>query len=138
MHIAMLNLFPTWMLIGFLMIAFSLSATFFFITIRRYYPKLLSETMSPAFGVMGTSYGFLLGFTIAILWQNYTASSNVTAAEAANFNLIINDLQLLAPEAQLKLIAGIKSYINIIRDVEWSAMKRGESASNAWAALNSL
>lgn len=114
-----------------------LSLLFFFI-VRRFFPKLLTETMSPAFGVMGTSYGFLLGFSIAILWQNYTAASNVTAAEAGNFSLLLNDLQILPDDAQLKLLKGLVDYINIVKNQEWEAMKWGESAPIAYKAIHDL
>ncbi len=126
------------MLLLFIMTGLSSISLASFFVVRRFFPKFLTTEMSPAFGVMGTSYGFLLGFSIAILWQNYTAATNVTAAEAANFSLIINDVQLLKPDDQLKLIKGLKDYITIVKNEEWEAMKWGESAPMAWKSIHDV
>ncbi len=138
MHRALVNMLPSWMFIALLMAFFLLSATIFFFAVRRYFPKLLTEQMSPAFTVMGTSYGFLLGFVIAILWQNYTAATNIVATEASNINLLINNLQLFPPDVQLKLIKVIRVYIDILKDHEWEAMRWGEPAHETWRTINDL
>lgn len=134
----LLNSYPSWVFLMFILSGLAFIALTSFFLVRRFFPKLLTDEMSPAFGVMGTSYGFLLGFSIAILWQNYTAATNVTAAEAANFSLIINDIQLLKPDDQLKLIKGLKDYITIVKNEEWEAMKWGESAPMAWKSIHDI
>lgn len=134
----LLNTLPSSLFILSIMLGLSFLSLIFFFVVRRYFPKLLTETMSPAFSVMGTSYGFLLGFSIAILWQNYTAAGNVTAAEAGNFSLLLNDLQILPQDAQLKLLKGLVDYINLVKHQEWEAMKWGESAPVAYKAIHDL
>lgn len=134
----LLNTYPAWVLLLFIMTGLSVISLLSFFLVRRFFPKLLTSEMSPAFGVMGTSYGFLLGFSIAILWQNYTAATNVTAAEAANFSLIINDVQLLNQDDQLKLLKGLKEYITLVKNEEWEAMKWGESAPMAWKSIHDV
>lgn len=138
MHRALVNMLPSWVFIALLMAFFALAATVFFFVVRRYFPKLLTEQMSPAFTVMGMSYGFLLGFVIAILWQNYTAATNIVATEASNINILINNMQLLPPDAQLKIIKGLNVYLDILKDKEWGTMRWGEPAHETWRTINDL
>lgn len=138
MHRYLVNMLPAWLFILLMMVFFSTAAILFFVVVRRRFPKLLTEQMSPAFTVMGTSYGFLLGFVIAILWQNYTAATNIVATEASNINLLINNMQLFPPDVQLKLIKGLKVYLGILKGQEWDAMKWGEPAHETWRTINDL
>jgi hypothetical protein len=138
MHRYLVNQLPVWafdLLIIFCVILFSAIVYF---GVRRFFPKLQTETLSSAFAVLGTSYAFLLGFTISILWQNYSGAMKATTSEATFFNQIINDLPSLAPVDQIKIITGMQNYIEVMKTQEWPAMRIGEVTNVGWTALNRL
>lgn len=137
-HRSLLNFLPSWEFTLFLFSVLLVASLVFYIIARKVFPKLLTETMSPAFGVMGTSFGFILGFSIAILWQNYTAATKSTIDEGTSFNVLINNISALKPEDQLKMIGGIETYIDILKTKEWPAMSQGTFAPEAWSAFNNL
>jgi hypothetical protein len=138
MHRAMVNWLPSWMVIVVIMVGLTALAFMFYYSLRRYLPKHVVETESPGFGVMGASYGFLLGFTISILWQNYVYAVGVTLSEASALNNIVTNILALAPADQTKLIAAVQNYLTILKDVEWAEMCYGRSAPEAWAALYNI
>jgi hypothetical protein len=128
----------TWQFIGMVFTILLCSSLLIYFLARRIFPKLLTDTMSPAFGVMGTSFGFILGFTIAILWQNYTAGMKYVQDEGTSFNILINNLSPLDPKDQLKLVEGVDDYISVLKKREWPAMSRGTYSPEAWTAYNRL
>lgn len=138
MHRELVNLLPLWGFDLFMIICVTLFATFIYFSARQFFPRLLTDSLSSAFTVLGTSYGFILGFTISILWHNYSGALKVTVNEATDFNIIINNLIALAPDAQLKIIDGIQNYIDVMKNHEWPEMQAGNITNAGWSALNHL
>ena len=138
MHRDLVNSLPLWGFYLLMIICVTLFVTFIYFSVRKFAPRLLTDSLSPAFTVLGTSYGFILGFTISILWHNYSGAMRVTVSEATDFNIIINNLVALAPEAQIKIIDGIQNYIDVMKNQEWAEMQAGNVTNAGWSALNHL
>jgi hypothetical protein len=94
--------------------------------------------MPPSFNVIGTAVGFLLGFTIALLWQNYSNALRLSLEEASTFYLILDSIEVLSPQTQGKFIPAVQNYLTILTDTEWPAMRLGLGTSEAWDAFHNI
>lgn len=137
-HRSIINTLPSWGVIGILVICFSIVAILSYYVVRRYYPKLVTENMSPSFSVTATAVAFLLGFTIALLWQNYTNAIKLTLDEAINFYVMLDYVKLLAPQEQSKVISSILNYTNVLNTTEWPSLRLGVVSSEGWEAFNQI
>lgn len=137
-HRTLVNTLPTWGVVGVLFLFFMTVAFVSYFAIRRFYPKLLSDRMSPSFGVIGGAVAFLLGFTISRLWQNYSTALQLTLNEASNFYTMLSNIKKLNPIEQQQLNTAIQNYLTILRDKEWPSMRLGVNTSEGWNAFNKI
>ncbi len=137
-HRTLINTLPSWGVIGILFVFFAAVAFLSYFIVRRFYPKLITDSMSPAFSVIATAVAFLLGFTIALLWQNYTNAIKLTLDEAVNFYVMLDYVKTLNPIEQSKLISVIQNYTSVLNAKEWPAMRLGLSSSEGWNAFNQI
>lgn len=137
-HRSIVNMLPSWGVILILILCFGTVALISYFTLRRFYPKVLTETLTPAFGVIGTAVAFLLGFTIALLWQNYQNALKLSLDEASNFYLILENIRALSVDNQTKVIAAVQEYFKALNTQEWPALRLGLGTSAAWDAFSNI
>lgn len=137
-HRSIVNMVPSWGVVAILIVCFVLVAFISYTFVRRFFPKLLTDAMPPSFGVIGTAVGFLMGFTIALLWQNYQSALRLSLDESANFYLMLENAQYLDPASQSKVLSSIDNYLTALKDKEWPSMRLGLKTSDGWNAFNQI
>jgi len=137
-HRSLVNFLPFTGLVILLFFVFLGISLASYIIVKRYFPKLLTDTMPPTFAVISGAFAFLLGFTISLLWQNYTNANKLTLDEAVSFYVMIDSLLALDLVAQGKMILGLQNYLTVLKELEWPAMHLGRAIPDGWNAHHQL
>lgn len=137
-HRTLVNALPFSGMVLLLFVSFLLVSIGLYFAVKRYAPKLISDSMPANFSVISGAFAFLLGFTISLLWQNYTSANKLALDEAVNFYIMIDSLLAFDLVTQGKVIAGIQNYISVLKDLEWPAMHLGRVVPDGWNAHHHL
>lgn len=137
----LLNNVPTWA-IFFSLIIFIVA---FAVTVRyvtkHYLPQLsLSQRdyISTYIGILRSGETIFIAFTVIVLWQTYSTTKLFVSQEANELAKIVIDSHAFAAKEKAVIEAGVKNYIQIVRQEEWPLMREGKKSANAEKAFENL
>ncbi len=77
-----------------------------------------NSTISPYLSVIGIVYGALLGFTVVVSWQQYTAAKAVVVAEATSLTTLYRQTAAMPEPERAQMRALLRTYTTD-EGVEW-------------------
>jgi hypothetical protein len=110
--------------------------------LNRYWPsdnrKLLNDVTGWQLGVLGTTYGVILGFMLYTVWQGFSAAqidANLEATSMLNVYRLAEGL----PSPQRQAIQNLaRKYETAVVEEEWPAMERQTEDRAAVAVLDEM
>lgn len=137
-HRAIVNMIPFWGVVLVLAAYFAVVATAAYYTVKKYFPWMFEERMSPSSYLMASAVAFLKGFTIILLWQNYQKAMALSLDEATSFFVFFQHLENMSAEFQHAIIPALQNYMDVLKNQEWPALRLGISVSTGWEAFSNL
>lgn len=117
---------------AFLVVASMVVAVFVVALLNRFWPtnhrKLVNDVTGWQLGILGTTYGVILGFMLSTVWADFRNAENDASLEAAAvLNIYRIAAELPSPERDAMRELALK-YADVVVSQEWPAMQRqGES-----------
>src|SRR5580658_9515113 len=115
---------------GFFVLTALVGSTFILALLNRAWPissrKLVNDVTGWQLGILGTTYGVILGFMLYTVWTDFRAAdvdANLEASSVLNVYRIAEGLPSPEGEAMQRLAA---KYVHEAVDHEWPAMQRQE------------
>jgi hypothetical protein len=113
-----------------------------FVLVRRTLPHWRTEASSAvSAGVAAmvmTLFALVLAFAAVNLYQGFTDASGNVADEANSLAEIARDVRVFPNPEQFRVQAAIVNYINVVRNVEFPAMRNGTSDPGEGLAVDRL
>jgi hypothetical protein len=113
---------------AFLVVASMVVAVFVVALLNRFWPtnhrKLVNDVTGWQLGILGTTYGVILGFMLSTVWTGFHNAENDASLEAASvMNIYRIAAELPSPEREEMQRLAMK-YADLVVNQEWPAMQR--------------
>jgi hypothetical protein len=96
--------------------------------LRREYNDIIGATGA----IVGTVCAVLLAFTAVVTWETFSKGEEIAEAEANDAaNLYLNAAGLPKPASE-ELRAYVRSYVELVIQVEWPAQRGGHLDASVW------
>lgn len=132
---------PTWLfLVVAAVVAISFAAGSILVA-NRVAPEISKEhnaMMSPFLTVVGLVYGSLLGFTVAVGWQQFYAAHAVVANEAATVATMYRQTVAMPEPEQTQVRQLLRQYARAVVAPEWDLQSSGGTSDSARAAITGM
>lgn len=87
------------------------------------------------YGILGTIYAVILGFSVVVLWEQFHDAEVVADREASQLSNLHLLAQGLPADQQVAFTLSLEKYCKLVIDEEWSLMDQGKPSPNAHAQL---
>ena len=87
------------------------------------------------YGVLGTIYAVILGFSVVFLWEQYHDAETIADREASQLSDLHRLAQALPAGQQDALILSLENYCKLVVDEEWPLMDQRKSSAKAHEQL---
>jgi hypothetical protein len=113
---------------AFLVVASMVMAVFVVALLNRFWPtnhrKLVNDVTGWQLGILGTTYGVILGFMLSTVWADFRSAENTVSLEAASvLNIYRIAAELPPPERDAMRDLAMR-YADVVVSQEWPAMQR--------------
>jgi hypothetical protein len=113
-----------------------------FMLVRRTLPHWRTEASSAVSAAVAamvmTLFALVLAFAAVNLYQGYTDANGNVADEANSLAEIARDVRVFPNPQEFRVQAAIVNYINVVRNVEFPAMRDGSSDPGEGLAVDRL
>ena len=100
--------------------------------------KIINDVNAWQMGVLGTTYGVILGFMLFTVWTDFRMAEVDVALEAASL-LNVHHIAAGLPEPQREAMAGLTlKYANVAVSEEWPEMQRQHESHAGGAILEQM
>ncbi len=134
--------FPSWLLLVVVVGGAAALACAGLLAVRKLYPNIdfrqHNEVGGIVVGIAGRLFAVTLSFIIAIVWQEFDATSQRVSVEAAAATDTWHVSAGLSPALTREVRSLLLDYATTLVRDEWPAMRRGESSAHAEAALTRM
>lgn len=117
-------------------------ALLFVALINRLWPtqnrKIFNDVTGWQLGVLGTTYGVILGFMLYTVWEGFRAAQIDADLEATSMLNIYRLSEGLPPPQKEEIQRLARRYESVVVNVEWPAMKRRQDDRAASLVLNEM
>ena len=132
---------PAWITGVLLIVILPLATVAIQAILRRAVPALKKAEHNEVAGflvaVIGVAYAIVAGFTIIVLWQNFTDAQNDTRVEALRATDLEQGSRVFGPATQARLRREIIAYNQSVID-NWSKVKQGNASPQVRANLDAM
>ena len=87
------------------------------------------------YGILGTIYAVILGFSVIFLWEQYHDAETIADREASHLSDLHRLAEALPAGQQDALILSLENYCKLVVDEEWPLMDQRKSSANAHEQL---
>lgn len=87
------------------------------------------------YGILGTIYAVILGFSVVFLWEQYHDAETIADREASQLSDLHRLAQALPAGHQGALILSLENYCKLVVDEEWPLMDQRRSSAKAHEQL---
>jgi hypothetical protein len=87
------------------------------------------------YGILGTIYAVILGFSVVFLWEQYHDADGIADREASQLSDLHRLAQVMPAEQQTAFIQSLKKYCTLVIDEEWPLMDQGKPSAKAHEQL---
>jgi Protein of unknown function (DUF4239) len=130
---------PSWVLLVLVVGGSAALACAGLLAVRKAYPNIdfrqHNEVAGIVIGIAGGLFAVTLSFIIAIVWQEFDATSQRVSIEAAAATDVWHVSAGLSPSLAREVRTVLRDYANTMVREEWPAMRRGASSAHAEAVL---
>src|ERR1700677_2194642 len=120
---------------SFAVILALVGALFLVAALNRFWPisnrKLVNDVTGWQLGILGTTYGVILGFMLYTVWTDFRAADVGANLEASS---VLNVYRIAAglPSPEREAMQGLaEKYVDVAVNQEWPAMQRQEENNTA-------
>ena len=99
---------------------------------------LNNEVAGFKFAVVGVFYAVLLAFVVVAVWEDYHETETTVRNEAKALSDLHQASYALPEDVGDSMRKHLISYVELVRDVEWEAMAKGQASNNAANELHNL
>jgi Protein of unknown function (DUF4239) len=132
---------PAWITGVVLIVGLPLATVAIQVMLRRAVPALKQTEHNEVAGflvaVIGVAYAVVAGFTIIVLWENFTEAQRATNVEALRATPLEQGSQVFGPATQARLRREIIAYDQSVID-NWSSLKQGNASPQVRANLDAM
>jgi len=129
---------PAWVFFVVVVLALSGAAAFGLLVFQRIVPQsdelAHNDVAGPIIGTVGTILAVVLSFLLVGNWQEYDAAAATMSQEASSVGDLYHIASYLPAPIASQLQAACRSYVEIVVDREWPAMREGRSSPEALQA----
>ncbi|HLX25435.1 MAG TPA: hypothetical protein VKR05_00465 [Candidatus Cybelea sp.] len=86
------------------------------------------------FSAVGVLYAVVLGFVVVVVWQKYDAAVANVEAEVNAVGNLYHNLDAYPETLRSRIRANLRTYADIVAEIEWPAMNRGVRVPPAGSA----
>jgi tryptophan-rich sensory protein len=90
------------------------------------------------FSAIGTIFAVVLGFLVVIVWEKYDAAVANAQIEVAAVSDLYRDVASYPVPQRDRIRRELHAYMDTVAQVEWPAMRRGETPTAAIAVLETV
>ena len=87
------------------------------------------------YGILGTIYAVILGFSVIFLWEQYHDAETVADREASQLSNLNRLAQALPPDRQEAFTSSLEKYCRLVIDEEWPLMDQRKPSAKAHEQL---
>ena len=87
------------------------------------------------YGILGTIYAVILGFSVVFLWEQYHDAETIADREASQLSDLHRLAQALPADHQGALILSLENYCKLVVDEEWPLMDQRKSSAKTHEQL---
>lgn len=87
------------------------------------------------YGILGTIYAVILGFSVVFLWEQYHDAETIADREASQLSDLHRLAQALSADQQNALVLSLEKYCKLVVDEEWALMDQRQSSPKAHEQL---
>ncbi|MBV9332800.1 MAG: DUF4239 domain-containing protein [Candidatus Eremiobacteraeota bacterium] len=86
------------------------------------------------FSAVGVLYAVVLGFVVVVVWQKYDAAVSNVESEVDAVGNLYHVVDSYPPALRDRIRTDLRAYADIVAEIEWPAMARGEAVPRAGSA----
>jgi hypothetical protein len=103
--------------------------------VRKFVPYELMEGHKEIagfiYGILGTIYAVLLGFSVVFLWEQFHDAETTADREASQLSDLHRLAQGLPPDQEEAFTLALEKYCKLVVEEEWPLMDQGKSSPKA-------
>jgi hypothetical protein len=130
---------PAWLFFIVVLVGLSVASAVGLFLFQRVVPQndelAHNDVAGPFIGTIGTILAVVLSFLLIGNWQEYDAAAATVAQEASAVADVYHSAVFFPPAVATQVRAACRSYVDTVVDVEWPAMRRGQSSPQALRAV---
>lgn len=86
------------------------------------------------FSAVGVLYAVVLGFVVVVVWEKYDAAVANVEAEVNAVGNLYHNVDAYPDPLRSRIRANLRTYADIVAEIEWPAMNRGQSVPPSGSA----
>lgn len=134
---------PAWLFFIVVLIALSAASAVGLFVFQRIVPQndelAHNDVAGPIIGTVGTILAVVLSFLLIGNWQEYDAAASTVGQEASAVGDLYHSAAFFPQPVAEQIRSACRTYVNVVVDSEWPAMRDGGSSPQALqAALHVL